>query len=52
MENLQLKIVGMKGGKVEKVEFPKDRVPRLLDFENDDLCKTARDMGIFLGVEE
>ena len=45
-------IVGMKGGKVEKVEFPKDRVPRLLDFENDDLCKTARDMGIFLGVEE
>lgn len=45
-------IVGMKGGKVQKVEFPKDRVPRLLDFEKDDLCKTARDMGIFLGVEE
>lgn len=45
-------IVGMKGGKVEKVEFPKDRVPRLLDFEENDLCKTARDMGIFLGVEE
>ncbi len=52
IENKPGYIVGMKGGKVEKVEFPKDRVPRLLDFENDDLCKTARDMGIFLGVEE
>ena len=45
-------IVGIKGGEVLKSEFPKDRVPRLLDMKTDDLCHTARDMGICFGMDE
>ena len=44
-------IVGIKGGEVVKMEFPKERVPRLLDIEKDDLCRTARDMGVSFGQE-
>lgn len=44
-------IVGIKGGNVVKMAFPKDRVPRLLDMNNDDLCRTARDMGVCFGQE-
>ena len=44
-------IVGIKGGEVVKMEFPKERVPRLLDIEKDDLCRTARDMGVSFGQD-
>ena len=43
-------IVGTKDGKLSKMKFPKTRVPRLLDFDNDELIKTARNMGISFGV--
>ena len=43
-------IVGMKDGKLSKMEFPKIRVPRVLDFDNDELIKTAQNVGISFGV--
>lgn len=43
-------IVGAKESTLVKIKFPKTRVPRLLDLEKDDICKTARDMGISFGV--
>jgi len=43
-------IVGIKDGKLSKMQFPKIRVPRTLDFENNELIKTARNMGISFGV--
>lgn len=43
-------IVGAKENTLVKIKFPKTRVPRLLDLEKDDICKTARDMGISFGV--
>ena len=43
-------IVGIKQGNVSKMEFPKIRVPRLLDFDNNKLIKTAQNMGISFGV--
>lgn len=42
-------IVGYKEGKVTKMPFPKLRVPRTLDFENNELVKTAKNMGICFG---
>lgn len=42
-------IVGFKEGKVSKMPFPKIRVPRTLDFDNDSLVKTAKNMGICFG---
>lgn len=43
-------IVGTKDGKLSKMEFPKIRVPRLLDFDNNELIQTAKNMGISFGV--
>ena len=43
-------IVGVKQGNVAKMEFPKIRVPRVLDFDNNKLIKTARNMGISFGI--
>ncbi len=42
-------IVGSEDGKLVKTEFPKERVARLLDFDNNDLIKTAKSMGIYFG---
>ena len=42
--------VGTKEGKLAKMEFPKIRVPRLLDFDNNELIKTAQNMGISFGI--
>lgn len=42
-------IVGFKEGKVSKMPFPKIRVPRTLDIDNDSLVKTAKNMGICFG---
>ena len=43
-------IVGIKDGHLSKMEFPKIRVPRTLEFDNNDLIKTAKNMGISFGV--
>ena len=32
------------------MKFPKERVTRLLDLENDDIYRTAKDMGICFGI--
>lgn len=42
-------IVGSEAGKLVKIEFPKERIARLLDFENNDLIKTAKSIGIYFG---
>ena len=44
-------IVGIKGGNVVKMAFPKERVPRILDINTNDLCRTAKDMGVCFGQE-
>ena len=44
-------IVGNRGGKIMKMPFPKEREPRLLNMDEDDLCKTAKDMGVCFGQE-
>ena len=31
--------------------FPKERVPRILDINTNDLCRTAKDMGVCFGQE-
>lgn len=43
-------IVGTKNGKLDKMQFPKIRVPRTLEFDTNELVKTARNMGISFGV--
>ena len=43
-------IVGNSGEEVKEFEFPEKIKPRELDFENNELVKAARDMGICLGV--
>ena len=43
------KIVGIKNGKLENIDFPKDRIPRLLDIENNDMVLTAKNMDICFG---
>ncbi|MCX8074672.1 MAG: ATP-dependent 6-phosphofructokinase [Clostridia bacterium] len=42
-------IVGTNQNELVKIKFPEDRVPRLLDFNNNDLIKTAKNMGIYFG---
>lgn len=42
-------IVGMDGEEMKKMEFPKERIPRLLDVETNPLVKTAKATGIFFG---
>ncbi len=42
-------IVGAYENSLVKMEFPKQRVPRLLDLENNDVYKTAKDMDICFG---
>ena len=42
-------IVGMNADKMTKMEFPKERAPRLLEMESNPLVKTAKAMGIFFG---
>lgn len=42
-------IVGIIGNTLQKVKFPKVRIPRLLDFDNDDLINAAKNMGIYFG---
>jgi len=44
-------IVGNRGGKIMKMTIPKEREPRLLNMDEDDLCKTAKDMGVCFGQE-
>lgn len=43
-------IVGNLGDTVKEFEFPKEGKPRELDFENDELVKAAKEMGICLGI--
>ncbi|MEG2460371.1 MAG: ATP-dependent 6-phosphofructokinase [Clostridia bacterium] len=42
-------IVGVKGSLVKTMQFPKDRIPRILNTETNDLVKAARNMGISFG---
>ena len=42
-------IVGMDGEELTKMEFPKERIPRLLDIEENPLVKTAKAIGVFFG---
>ena len=42
-------IVGVKDSNITKMKFPKERVPRLLNLEEDDIYNTAKDMGICFG---
>lgn len=42
-------IVGMDGEAMKKMEFPKERIPRLLDIETNPLVRTAKAVGIFFG---
>jgi 6-phosphofructokinase 1 len=42
-------IVGAESGKLIKTKYPKTRIPRLLEFYNNDLIKTAKSMGIYFG---
>jgi len=43
-------IVGIEDFKLKKMQFPKIRVPRTLDFDNNELIKTAKNMGISFGI--
>ncbi|MDO4282448.1 MAG: ATP-dependent 6-phosphofructokinase [Clostridia bacterium] len=43
-------IVGAKESALVKIRFPKNREPRILDLEDNDICRAARDMGINFGV--
>ena len=43
-------IVGVEDYKLTKMKFPTIRVPRTLDFENNELIKTAKNMGISFGI--
>ena len=43
------KIVGAKNGKLEAIDFPKERIPRLLNVTDNDIIQTARNMGICFG---
>ncbi len=42
-------IVGSEDGKLVKTKYPIIRTPRLLEFDNNDLIKTAKSMGIYFG---
>jgi hypothetical protein len=42
-------IVGVKENNLTKMKFPKNREARLLDFDNNDLIKTAKNIGICFG---
>lgn len=42
-------IVGVKGDELCKMEFPKERKPRQLEFDTNPLIKTAKAMGIYFG---
>lgn len=44
-------IVGMDGVKLTKIPFPKVRVARTIDFDTNDVVRTARGMGICFGDE-
>lgn len=43
-------IVGTKGSNLVKIKFPKIREPRLLDLENNDIYRAAKEMGINFGI--
>lgn len=43
-------IIGAQENVLVKTRFPKTREPRLLDFEDNDIARTARDMGICFGI--
>ena len=43
-------IVGAKENELIKTRFPKTREPRLLDIDDNDIARTARDMGICFGI--
>jgi len=43
-------IVGTEDFKLKKIKFPKIRVPRTLDFDNNELIKTAMNMGVCFGI--
>ena len=42
-------IVGMDGEDMKRMEFPKERIPRVLDLDTNPLVKTAKATGIFFG---
>ena len=42
-------IVGAIEDKIQQEPFPKERIPRLLNFEKNDLIKTAKNIGIYFG---
>lgn len=43
-------IVGVNQNEIQKMPFPRERKPRLLDLENDDIYRTAKDTGICFGI--
>ncbi|MEG2348194.1 MAG: ATP-dependent 6-phosphofructokinase [Clostridia bacterium] len=43
-------IIGAEENILVKTRFPKIREPRLLDFDDNDIARTARDMGISFGI--
>ncbi|MEG1140989.1 MAG: hypothetical protein RSE41_00775 [Clostridia bacterium] len=42
-------IVGVEDNKLIKTKYPKERIPRLLDFKNNDLILASKNMGISFG---
>ena len=42
-------IVGLRNGKVQTIQFPKERIPRILVPETDDIVIAAKNMGISFG---
>lgn len=43
-------IVGVNQNEVQKMKFPKEREPRILDLQKDDIYRTAKDTGICFGI--
>ncbi len=43
-------IVGVNQNEIQKIPYPRERKPRLLDLENDDIYRTAKDTGICFGI--
>ena len=45
-------IVGVKESGLVKMKFPKTREARLLDLDTNDVYRTAKDMGIYFGIND
>ena len=44
-------IVGAEENELVKMRFPKQRQARLLDLDNNDVYRAAKDMGVSFGIE-